>query len=183
MKKKKKKGVFWGIEVAETLRWRGWELGKEMIKHLVLKNVHEKTQKLSYRCPSTRFFCTVFPQPITLSPGMSLSLPIVFRPTEKRDYEDSICFKKAEGEFSVTLHAMLPRLRLSFPAAVQLPICAVHNTTETLFPVRNVGNDLGGSGVADAQADLFDVQACNTEVEESLRCLLMELPKTVAIII
>ncbi|NXF92889.1 CFA65 protein, partial [Eubucco bourcierii] len=136
----KKKGVFWGIEVAETLRWRGWELGKETIKHLVLKNVHEKTQKLSYRCPSSRFFFTVFPQPITLSPGMSLSLPIVFRPTEKREYEDNICFKKAEGEFSVSLRAMLPRLCLSFPAAIQLPICAVHSVTETLFPVRNVGD-------------------------------------------
>ncbi|KAM9630301.1 cilia- and flagella-associated protein 65 [Morphnus guianensis] len=139
-RKPKKKGVFWGIEVAETLRWRGWELGKEMIKHLILKNVHEKTQKLSYRCPSTRFFFTVFPQPITLSPGMSLTLPIVFRPTEKKEYEDSICFKKAEGEFSVTLHATLPRPCLSFPAAVQLPICAVHNVTETTFPVRNIGD-------------------------------------------
>lgn len=49
-RKAKKKGIFWGIEVAETLQWRGWELGKEVIKHLVLKNVHEKTQKLSYRC-------------------------------------------------------------------------------------------------------------------------------------
>ncbi|XP_069717405.1 cilia- and flagella-associated protein 65 [Phaenicophaeus curvirostris] len=136
----KKKAVFWGIEVAETLKWRGWELGKEMIKHLILKNVHEKTQKLSYRCPSTRFFFTVFPQPITLSPGMSLALPIVFRPTEKREYEDSICFKKAEGEFSVTLHATLPQSCLSFPAAIQLPICAVHNVTETTFPVRNTGD-------------------------------------------
>ncbi|NWQ97855.1 CFA65 protein, partial [Burhinus bistriatus] len=139
-KAKKKKGVFWGIEVAETLKWHGWELGKEMIKHLILKNVHEKTQKLSYRCPSTRFFFTVLPQPITLSPGMSLTLPIVFRPTEKREYEDSICFKKAEGEFSVTLHATLPGPCLSFPAAVQLPICAVHNVTETTFPMRNVGD-------------------------------------------
>ncbi|NXK54025.1 CFA65 protein, partial [Chauna torquata] len=137
---KKKKGVFWGIEVAETLRWRGWELGKEMIKHLILKNVHEKTQKLSYRCPSTRFFITVFPQPIALSPGMSLTLPIVFRPTEKRDYEDSICFRKAEGEFSVTLRATLPRPCLSFPATVQLPICAVHSVTETTFTVRNIGD-------------------------------------------
>ncbi|KFO91785.1 Coiled-coil domain-containing protein 108, partial [Buceros rhinoceros silvestris] len=135
-----KKSVFWGIEVAETLRWRDWELGKEMIKHLILKNVHEKTQKLSYRCPSTRFFFTVFPQPITLSPGMSLTLPIIFRPTEKREYEDSICFKKAEGEFSVTLCATLPRSCLSFPVAVQLPACAVHNVTETTFPVRNVGD-------------------------------------------
>ncbi|XP_009994564.1 PREDICTED: coiled-coil domain-containing protein 108 [Chaetura pelagica] len=139
-KAKKKKAVFWGIEVAETLKWHGWELGKEMIKHLILKNVHEKTQKLSYRCPSTQFFFTVFPQPITLSPGISLSLPIVFRPTEKREYEDSICFKKAEGEFSVTLHATLPRTCLSLPAAVQLPTCAVHNVTETTFPVRNVGD-------------------------------------------
>ncbi|NXJ73978.1 CFA65 protein, partial [Trogon melanurus] len=139
-KAKKKKGIFWGIEVAETLRWHGWELGKEMIKHLVLKNVHEKTQKLSYRCPSTRFFFTVFPQPIILSPGMSLTLPIVFRPTEKREYEDSICFKKTEGEFSVTLHATLPRPCLSFPAAVQLPVCAVHSVTETTFPMCNVGD-------------------------------------------
>ncbi|NWR55549.1 CFA65 protein, partial [Bucorvus abyssinicus] len=139
-KAKKKKSVFWGIEVAETLRWHGWELGKEMIKHLILKNVHEKTQKLSYRCPSTRFFFTVFPQPITLSPGMSLTLPIIFRPTEKRQYEDSIRFKKAEGEFSVTLLAILPRLCLSFPATVQLPICAVHNVKETTFPVRNIGD-------------------------------------------
>ncbi|XP_074451787.1 cilia- and flagella-associated protein 65 isoform X3 [Larus michahellis] len=139
-RKAKKKGVFWGIEVAETLRWHGWELGKEMIKHLILKNVHEKTQKLSYRCPSTRFFLTVFPQQMTLSPGMSLTLPIVFRPTEKREYKDSICFKKAEGEFSVTLHATLPVSCLSFPSAVQLPICAVHNVTETTFPMRNIGD-------------------------------------------
>lgn len=52
---KKKKVVFWGIEVPETLTWRGWELGKEMIKHLTLKNVHGKAQKLSYRCVGSLF--------------------------------------------------------------------------------------------------------------------------------
>ncbi|KFZ53528.1 Coiled-coil domain-containing protein 108, partial [Antrostomus carolinensis] len=135
-----KTNIFWGIEVPKTLRWHGWELGKETIKHLILKNVHEKTQKLSYRCPSTQSFFTVFPQPITLSPGMSFTLPIIFRPTEKREYEDSICFKKAEGEFFVTLCATLPRPCLSFPAAIQLPACAVHNVTETTFPVRNTGD-------------------------------------------
>lgn len=57
----------------------------------------------------------------------------------QKEYEDSICFKKAEGEFSVTLHATLPRPCLSFPAAVQLPVCAVHNVTETTFLVRNTG--------------------------------------------
>ncbi|NWZ42293.1 CFA65 protein, partial [Brachypodius atriceps] len=137
---KKKKVIFWGTEVPETLSWHGWELGKEMIKHLTLKNVHGKVQKLSYRAPSTPFFFTVFPQPITLNPGMSVTLPIVFRPSEKRDYEDNIFFMKAEGEFSVTLHAMLPRFCLSIPAAVQLPMCAIHNVTETTFPVCNTGD-------------------------------------------
>ncbi|NXB41086.1 CFA65 protein, partial [Eulacestoma nigropectus] len=137
---KKKKVIFWGIEVPETLSWRGWEIGKEIIRHLTLKNVHGKAQKLSYRAPSTPFFFTVFPQPITLSPGMSITLPIVFRPSEKRDYEDSIFFMKAEGEFSVALRAMLPRFGLSIPDTVQLPVCAVHHVTETTFPVCNVGD-------------------------------------------
>lgn len=57
----------------------------------------------------------------------------------QRDYEDSICFRKAEGEFSVTLRATLPRPCLSFPAAVRLPVCAVHSLMETTFTVRNVG--------------------------------------------
>ncbi|NWW24601.1 CFA65 protein, partial [Falcunculus frontatus] len=139
-KKKKKKVIVWGIEVPETLSWRGWELGKEIIRYLTLKNVHGKAQKLSYRAPSTPFFFTVFPQPITLNPGMSVTMPIVFRPSEKRDYEDSILFMKAEGEFSVALRAMLPRFGLSIPAAVQLPVCAVHGVTETTFPVCNVGD-------------------------------------------
>lgn len=52
---KKKKVVFWGIEVPETLSWHGWELGKEMIKHLTLKNVHGKVQKLRYRCVGSLF--------------------------------------------------------------------------------------------------------------------------------
>ncbi|NXX36820.1 CFA65 protein, partial [Nicator chloris] len=143
---KKKKVIFWGTEVPETLSWHGWELGKEMIKHLTLKNVHGKAQKLNYRCvgsPSTPYFFTVFPQPITLNPGMSVTLPVVFRPSEKRDYEDNIFFMKAEGEFSVTLHAMLPRFCLSIPAAVQLPVCAIHNVTEATFPVCNVGDLVG----------------------------------------
>ncbi|NXH29691.1 CFA65 protein, partial [Myiagra hebetior] len=136
---KKKKVIFWGIEVPETLSWHGWELGKEIIRHLTLKNVGGKAQKLSYRAPSTPFF-TVFPQPITLNPGLSVTLPIVFRPSEKRDYEDSILFMKAEGEFSVALRARLPRVSLSMPATVQLPVCAVHNITTTTFPVCNVGD-------------------------------------------
>uniref|UniRef100_A0A8B9DIV1 Cilia and flagella associated protein 65 n=1 Tax=Anser cygnoides TaxID=8845 RepID=A0A8B9DIV1_ANSCY len=126
----KKKGVFWGIEVAETLRWRGWELGKETIKHLILKNVHEKTQKLSYRCPSTRFFITVFPQPIALSPGMSLTLPIIFRPTEKVKWQNIKAALNAQVGFR---GGKGPLLLLSFLACFHLqePVLRGGSSVET----------------------------------------------------
>lgn len=44
-----KKRVIWGIEVAEKLHWKGWELGKETTRTLVLKNLSLKTQKMKYR--------------------------------------------------------------------------------------------------------------------------------------
>ncbi|XP_063256798.1 cilia- and flagella-associated protein 65 isoform X2 [Prinia subflava] len=166
---KKKKVIFWGIEVPEKLSWHGWECGKEMIKHLTLKNVHGKAQKLRYRAPSTPFFFTVFPQPITLSPGMSVTLPIVFRPTEKRDYKDNIFFMKAEGEFSVTLHAVLPRCCLSIPATVQLPVCAVHHLTVATFPVCNVG-DLVCVFAWETPSPFFMVPDCGT-LKPGAKCM------------
>ena len=44
-----KKRVIWGIEVAEKLHWKGWELGKETTRTLVLKNLSLKTQNMKYR--------------------------------------------------------------------------------------------------------------------------------------
>ncbi|KAJ7345981.1 hypothetical protein JRQ81_001931 [Phrynocephalus forsythii] len=138
--KKSKKSIFWGIEVAEALVWQGWCLGKEFTKHLILRNVCLKTQKLRFRPPTTHFFITIFPQPIILSPGMSITLPIIFRPLEKKEYEDSIIFEKPEGEFSVALQARLPHLDLLFPESIQLPTCAVHDSTEASFTMYNSGD-------------------------------------------
>lgn len=46
---KVRKRVVWGIEVAEELEWKGWELGKETTKNLVLKNLSLQIQKMKYR--------------------------------------------------------------------------------------------------------------------------------------
>ncbi|KAG8125280.1 hypothetical protein E2320_020475, partial [Naja naja] len=137
--RKPKKNIFWGIEVAESLNWQGWSLGREFTKHLILRNVCLKPQKLKFRPPTTRFFITIFPQPIILTAGMSLTLPIIFRPLEKREYEDSILFEKPEGEFSVALVAKLPRLELLLPDTIQLPPCAVYHFVESCFPLYNNG--------------------------------------------
>nr|XP_034983136.1 cilia- and flagella-associated protein 65 isoform X1 [Zootoca vivipara] len=136
---RKTKNIFWGIEVPESLTWQGWCLGKEFTKHLILRNVCLKPQKLKFRPPTTRFFNTVFPQPIILSPGMSITLPIIFCPLEKKEYEDSILFEKAEGEFSVALVAKLPHLDLLFQESIQVPACAVYDSTEASFTMYNDG--------------------------------------------
>ncbi|XP_060224626.1 cilia- and flagella-associated protein 65 [Meriones unguiculatus] len=135
-----KKRVVWGIEVAEGLHWKGWELGKETTRNLVLKNLSLKIQKIKYRPPKTKFFFTIIPQPIFLSPGIMLTLPIIFRPLEEKEYTDQLWFEKEEGAFCVSLKATLPCHKLACPEFLQLPMCAVGDMVETWFCLNNVGD-------------------------------------------
>ncbi|XP_013375236.1 PREDICTED: coiled-coil domain-containing protein 108 isoform X3 [Chinchilla lanigera] len=135
-----KKRVVWGIEVAEELQWKGWELGKETSRNLVLKNRTLKIQKIKYRPPKTKFFFTVIPQPIFLSPGITFTLPIVFRPLEEKEYMDQVWFEKEEGMFSVDLRATLPYHKLVCPPCLQLPMCAIGDIVEAWFCLDNVGD-------------------------------------------
>ncbi|XP_056664049.1 cilia- and flagella-associated protein 65 isoform X2 [Monodelphis domestica] len=137
---KVKKKTFWGIQVVEALVWKNWELGKEAIRHLTLKNISMKIQKLKYRLPTTKFFFTVYPQSIFLSPGMSFTLPVFFRPLEEKEYVDHLSFVMAEGEFSIELRACLPSHQLTCLSTLQMPLCAVSDTTETWFSLYNVGD-------------------------------------------
>ncbi|XP_004402829.1 PREDICTED: coiled-coil domain-containing protein 108 [Odobenus rosmarus divergens] len=137
---KVKKRVIWGIEVVEVLQWQGWTLGKEITKSLALKNLSLKTQKMTYRSPKTKFFFTVIPQPILLSPGITFTLPIIFRPLEEKEYMDQLWFEKEEGMFCVDLRATLPCHSLICPPSLQLPMCAVGDTAEAWFCLENVGD-------------------------------------------
>ncbi|MBZ3880635.1 Coiled-coil domain-containing protein 108, partial [Sciurus carolinensis] len=137
---KAKKRVIWGIEVVEELQWKGWELGKETTKNLVLKNLSLKTQRMKYRPLKTKFFFTVIPQPIFLSPGITLMLPIVFRPLEEKEYMDQLWFEKEEGIFCVELRATLPCHKLVCPPSLKLPMCAIGDMVEAWFCLDNVGD-------------------------------------------
>ncbi|XP_008257396.3 cilia- and flagella-associated protein 65 isoform X1 [Oryctolagus cuniculus] len=135
-----KKRIIWGIEVAEELQWKDWELGKETTRNLVLKNLSLKIQKMKYRPPKSKFFFTVIPQPLFLSPGISFTLPIIFRPLEEKEYMDRLWFEKAEGTFFVDLRATLPCHKLTCLPLLQLPMCAVGDTVEAWFDLDNVGD-------------------------------------------
>ncbi|XP_075685231.1 cilia- and flagella-associated protein 65 isoform X2 [Rhinoderma darwinii] len=139
-RKVKEKDNILGFEVCKSLHWQNWELGKESTKNLTLKNVRLRTQKIKFSPPVTNFFRTLFPQTITLSAGTSFSLPVTFRPLEKRDYEDAITFATEDGSFSVALRATLPRHELLFPEELSLPTCAVYDTSQATFVLRNVSD-------------------------------------------
>ncbi|XP_072117075.1 cilia- and flagella-associated protein 65 isoform X2 [Mobula birostris] len=135
--KKRVKSNFFGIEALEQLEWSDWDLGIESTKHIILKNIQFKTQKLKYRPPSTKFFTTLFPQPVVLSPGTSYSLPVTFCAVEKQEYEDRIVFETNGGMFSILLRASLPFPDVHLPDLVCLPMCAIFETSVTTFHLRN----------------------------------------------
>ncbi|KAL7881952.1 hypothetical protein AOLI_G00088010 [Acnodon oligacanthus] len=136
-KRAPKQSCFLGVETCAELIWEGWELGGEYTKSLILKNVHGKLQKLTFRPPVSKFFNTLFPQTIILSPGTSFSLPISFRPLHKCEYVDNVEFHCKEGTFQVSLRAVMLYHALELPDSVQLPPCAVQHSSSTNFLFRN----------------------------------------------
>ncbi|XP_056611820.1 cilia- and flagella-associated protein 65 isoform X1 [Triplophysa dalaica] len=135
--RKRSQSCFFGVETLAELVWEGWEPGLEYTRSLSLKSIHGKLQKLSFRPPVSKFFNTLFPQTILLSPGTSFSLPITFRPVEKCEYVDTIEFEGKEGSFQVSLRAVIPHYALEVPENALLPPCAAQQSSQTSFVFRN----------------------------------------------
>ncbi|XP_070832675.1 LOW QUALITY PROTEIN: cilia- and flagella-associated protein 65 [Chaetodon trifascialis] len=132
------RSCFLGVEMKPELVWEDWDLQREFTKTLVLKNIHSKLQKLHVRPPASKFFTTLIPQMIVLSPGTSFSMPVTFRPLQRCEYKDSIEFQSKDGSFHVSLRAIIPCPALEVPDSVLLPLCAVQHCSQTTFLLRNV---------------------------------------------
>uniref|UniRef100_A0A672IJI1 Si:ch1073-349o24.2 n=1 Tax=Salarias fasciatus TaxID=181472 RepID=A0A672IJI1_SALFA len=128
---------FLGVEICPELVWEDWDLGKEFTKTLVLKNIHNKLQKLHIRPPVSKFFSAMIPEMLVLSPGTSVSIPVTFMPLQRCDYEDSIEFCGKAGKFQIFLNATIPCHALEVPDSVMLPLCAVQHSTHTSFELKN----------------------------------------------
>ncbi|KAG7241732.1 hypothetical protein INR49_025197 [Caranx melampygus] len=128
---------FFGLETRPELVWDDWDLEREFTKTALLKNTLNKLQKLHVRSPVSRFFTILIPKIVALSPGTTLSIPVTFRPLTKCDYEDSIEFQGKDGSFQIRLRATIPCPALEVPDSVQLPICAVQQSSHTTFQFKN----------------------------------------------
>ncbi|RVE57706.1 hypothetical protein OJAV_G00201940, partial [Oryzias javanicus] len=129
---------FLGLETESELVWEDWEPGGKFTKSLVLRNVRNKLHKLSIRPPESGFFQTFVPHTVLLSPGISYSIPVTFRPLQKCGYEDSIEFRSADGRFPVILRAITPSHSLKAPESVLLPLCGVQHSSQAQFLLENL---------------------------------------------
>lgn len=132
-----------GLEIRPAeVTWRGWMPGEEYTKTITLKNTQIRTQKIRYKVPTTPLFSTIFPKVIVLSAGTSFTLPLTFKPLEKRHYEDKVEFTTSQGKLIISLKALLPETKLAMPESLRFGLAAAHDNLEVTFQLENMSSEL-----------------------------------------
>lgn len=134
-----------GVDCGDELLWEDgtWSPGGEFCKTLVLKNIGNETIKVKYKPPETSFFSMDFPDVISLSPGMSVPVQVVFRPVRVEPYDDYIEFvirnKKLKWVFYIPIRARLSNVSVSVPEMLDFGFCPISESTKRTFEVKNTG--------------------------------------------
>ena len=132
----------------ECIEWKHWQAGGEYTRTFVVKNVSKKSQRLKYKLPATKYFSMEFPEPINLSPGMSQTVTITFRPIRIEQYDDFIEFVSIPhgagisggNSFFVPVRAKLPVVSLNVPSSLEFGYCAVKEKIVKDFVLTNDGD-------------------------------------------
>ena len=90
--------------------------------------------------PQTRFFTTLHPKIITLSPGTTFTLPITFRPLDKFKYEDFLEVNQLDFQktFKISLTADLPKFKIELIDETDLGSCAVNEIVTKQIKLKNL---------------------------------------------
>ncbi|KAG2392302.1 hypothetical protein C9374_012554 [Naegleria lovaniensis] len=129
-----------GVEVTSDLVWKHWDVGGDHAKKIIVKNVSTEVVEVKYELPKSKNFFMGFPEPSKISPGVSVAFEIRFRPTERKNYCDTVkltVLKK--GELTVNISALLPKALLDVPNCVDMGFCPTMETTRKEFEMVNVG--------------------------------------------
>ena len=98
-----------------------------------------KTQKIKYKLPKTKYFSVEFPETITLSAGMSWTIPVTFRPVAKESYHDAMEFTTSFGKFNYPVIATLPEHVLEHPSTIDFALCPIREVAKKTFLLKNTG--------------------------------------------
>ena len=90
--------------------------------------------------PQSQIFSTTFPQPIVLGSGTSHTLPVTFKPLEKRVFSDYIEILTSEGSFVIPIKAIIPTANLSLPTSLQFGMCSLLDNITVDFNLSNISN-------------------------------------------
>ena len=105
----------------------------------MLKNVSTHNIRFKYRLPATKYFSMAFPETKKLSPGMTVSIPITFRPVKRERYDDVVEFTTDKGQFAVAVRALLPIVRVEVPEDIDFGYIPAKETGHKSFTMSNTG--------------------------------------------
>ena len=122
----------------DVLYYESWQVGETITRNVVVKNLLFHAVRVTPTPPKSDSFALKAPPQTTLiSAGTTFSLPVIFRPRESSDYEDSLDITTPEGNVTIALKALLPRPQLTLPPLVQLPSVVVGGTASQAFTMSN----------------------------------------------
>lgn len=130
-----------GIDCVDRLVWKEWTPGSEYTRKILVKNVDRASQTIQLSLPVNRkIFITPFPEPVTLSSGVSHEITITFRPVELVELHDALTITvEGRGSFQVRLDCLTPYARLSMPSFYDFDYCAIGVTAHAEIQLRNSG--------------------------------------------
>ncbi|KAG5464863.1 hypothetical protein LSCM4_00307 [Leishmania orientalis] len=130
-----------GVDCIDGLTWKGWEPGKEYTRKILIRNIDRVSQTIQFSLPVNRTtFITPFPEPITLSSGVSHEIAISFRPTELVELHDALSITvEGRGSFQVQLDCLTPYAKLTLPSSHDFGYCAVGATAHAQVQLQNSG--------------------------------------------
>lgn len=130
-----------GIETYKRCVFRHWTPGEEYTEVLTFKNLSGKNVVFTYEVPKTRYFQTIYPRRLTLSQGVTFSLPIQFSPLEKTPYVDELVVYINQTPRRIALAGLLPQYRINLePNELNFGYCAIQDVQVRSFKLRNSGD-------------------------------------------
>jgi hypothetical protein len=89
--------------------------------------------------PETKFFTTLFPKMISLSPGTTFTLPVTFRPLEKKIHQDFIILNQLDFNkvVKIDLIAKVPEYKIELQDSLNMNIGCVNDQITSSFKLKN----------------------------------------------
>lgn len=130
-----------GVDCVGRVVWRHWEPEHEYVKKIRIRNVDARPQTIEYKQPLRKdIFFIDFPEPVTLSSGMSFDLEVRYCPTDFVELHDVIKVTVVgRGSFVVQLECETPYARLQVPSHHDFMYTAVGSTATHTVTMKNTG--------------------------------------------